>query len=357
MSCLLLIDLQNEFISPGGKFQVHDSCRIFLENVGSVVNDFRSNRYPIFWIRSEYGSSERSELGNDSDSFLSGTHTGRNKCCEKGSFGAQFPEDIAALIDADNDLIVTKTWYSAFKETPLLSDLNDRGITNLFIGGLLTNVCVQATATDAVALGFHVHVLENCLGWRNRGSHDKALQTMRDLGIQVTSSTPVEKHSLENIPAEMYNTELQPQVPALYYVNGSIPSWRVMMALFEKVCRDRVMFFRFTDRRAHRVCNLSRSDSRSCPTQRRLACLPFLHLTKGGKHRSLSTFYLHHLPVQISALPRRSTSTRALLFSNTSKLTTVQTFLFFHLSHVARNALLCFLASKKRRISTMRMTL
>jgi nicotinamidase-related amidase len=234
--CLLLIDLQNEFLASGGNFPVHESCLPFLANIRTAVGDFRSTRDPIYWIRSEY-SPELADLTGSLaiDSFLSGTHKGRKPCCAKDTFGAQFPEEIVALIKRSTGIVVTKTWYSAFKETTLLSDLNNRGITDVFIGGLLTNVCVRATATEAFNLKFHVHVLEDCVGWRNHGSHVRALGNMHDLGIQVTSTTRLkEVHPLATIPRHG-NDPAAMEVPTLYYVNGSIPSWRVFMALYEKV--------------------------------------------------------------------------------------------------------------------------
>lgn len=244
--CLVLIDLQNEFLSSEGNFPIHEHCRPFLAHLRSVIDCFCISGDPIYWVRSEYSAAadtvSRNSESFEPDSFFSGTHTGRKGCCEKESFGAQFPEEVATLIK-DSHTIITKTWYSAFKETTLLSDLNSRGISDLYVGGLLTNVCVQATAAEAMALKFNVHLLKDCLGWRNRGSHDRALGNMRDLGIQVTSSAHLIKaHSPLCSPGTTTQLmEPQRHAPQLYYVNGSIPSWRVMMALYEKVGQPAIL--------------------------------------------------------------------------------------------------------------------
>ena len=230
--CLILIDLQNEFLLSEGNFPIHESSRSFVQNIFPLVRNCRNAGYCVYWIRSEYSNNNPEDVSVDLDSFLSGTHTGRKRCCEKDSYGAQFPAEIADLIkESSTDVVLTKTWYSAFKETTLLSELKQRGVTDLLVGGLITNVCIQATVMDAVAMEFNVNVLEDCLGWRNRASHDKALGKLRELDVQVISSASLSEVTSSTLHPPVFT----PLLPTLYYVNGSIPSWRVMMALYEKV--------------------------------------------------------------------------------------------------------------------------
>jgi nicotinamidase-related amidase len=150
---LVLIDLQNEFLSPGGRFQIHGSSKTVVEHIPTLVRAFRKTRGPVFWIRSEY-SRQPTPVSDAGDDYLFETHSGRHPCCEKNSDGARFPESIQALITESSqpeNIIITKTWLSAFKETTLLEDLQSRGVTELYVGGLLTNVCVRATVMEAQA--------------------------------------------------------------------------------------------------------------------------------------------------------------------------------------------------------------
>jgi nicotinamidase-related amidase len=231
--CLLLIDLQNEFLSPGGNFPINKESRGFLNKLPELSAAFRVSGQPIFWIRSEYGNPHLSgeTTSRNDDTTWNRTHSGNTPCCEKGSVGADFPDEVASLIAesgsdlAADNVVVTKAWYSAFQDTSLLTELKEREITDLYIGGLLTNVCVRATVLDARNLGFEVTLVEDCLGWRNRLSHDRALEQMLKYGAQTVVSN--------DLDTKRGNVILYPQ---LFYVNGSIPSWRVMMALYEKVC-------------------------------------------------------------------------------------------------------------------------
>jgi len=216
---------------------------------------FRVSGYPTFWIRSEYRTAdtgiidpadfEVAQRAWDPTNFLAGTHTGQTPCCEKGSTGAEFPPDVRALIDGSvlpgdgENIIVTKTWYSAFKETALLAELQQREITDIFVCCLMTNVCVNATVIDARVHGFEVALVEDCLGWRKRASHDCTLRAMVKLGACLSSTEEICPNGVD-YPTFDFNTGNQ--LPELYYVNSSITSWRVLMALHEKVCFGSRMF-------------------------------------------------------------------------------------------------------------------
>ncbi|KAG6909969.1 hypothetical protein DXG01_014238 [Tephrocybe rancida] len=240
--CLVMIDLQNDFIAPEGRFRIHGDSLPFLENLHDISTAFHVSGYPVFWIRSEYATPNQDTSNSterriwDPTKFLAGTHTGPTPCCVKGSVGADFPLDVRALVDKSSSgqggsIILTKTWYSAFKETSFLNDLKSRGITELFVGGIQTNVCVNATVNDALAFGFGVTLLEDCLGWRKRASHDRALRAMTKLGARLSSSEVI---CPTGPLSPTFDSTTWKKLPELLYVNGSIPSWRVMMALHDK---------------------------------------------------------------------------------------------------------------------------
>lgn len=234
-SCLVLVDLQNEFLSPSGNFPIPDPSRLVANNL-LLAEKFRAAGRPVFWIRAEYQGDHGLETRPASSpaspfNVLSGTHTGRTPCCEKDSLGARFPEEVASIIAAhpESNIIITKTWYSAFKETTLQIALEERGVEQIYVGGLLSNICVLSTATHARSLGLDVWVIEDCLGWRRIQSHERAMQSMRDLGVKVIAAVAEVEFKAQREPTA------RPPRPRLYYVNGSIPSWRVLMVLHEKV--------------------------------------------------------------------------------------------------------------------------
>jgi nicotinamidase-related amidase len=239
---LVVIDLQNEFISSEGRFPIDDTSKqSLLTNLHALVPEFRKRGH-VVWIKSNYANaSTHDEIespptatsvdADAQDAFLAGTHTGRSPCCEKGSVNAEFLPEVSNLIENNSDAVLVKTWYSVFKETSLLEDLREKRVTDVYFCGLLTNICVLASVLDALKVPeLSVHVVEDCLGWRRQTSHQKALDKMGALDVKVVKGSDMLGSTAEVAPCEGTLS-----VPELYYVNGSIPSWRVQLALYEKV--------------------------------------------------------------------------------------------------------------------------
>jgi nicotinamidase-related amidase len=61
-----------------------------------------------------------------------------------------------AVAPAAGELVVRKAWSDSFHETELGDELAARGITQLVVAGMKTDVCVTMTSFRAVALGYDV---------------------------------------------------------------------------------------------------------------------------------------------------------------------------------------------------------
>jgi len=107
----------------------------------------------------------------------------------KGTLASEWHEAARSMMSIPPDKEMSKSWYSAFKDTELLQTLRGRIVTQLVIVGLMTNVDVLATAADAVRHGLEVWVVEDCLGYRNESAHESALKGMQsDFAVERTSS-------------------------------------------------------------------------------------------------------------------------------------------------------------------------
>lgn len=109
--------------------------------------------------------------------------------------------------------------YSAFKgetgkETGLKRYLNNKGIKNLVVYGIATDVCVLYTVRDAIKAGFNVYVVERLCRGVDKFNSWAALQEMMNLGAKIidadgeiisnegaTSTTPA-KPDEEGLTAE-----------------------------------------------------------------------------------------------------------------------------------------------------------
>lgn len=77
------------------------------------------------------------------------------------------------------DCVIPKNTYNAFYETDLGEKLKDMGVTDLVIGGVMTNLCCETTARDAFVRNFRVFFLADGTSTINEEFH---LATLRNLG-------------------------------------------------------------------------------------------------------------------------------------------------------------------------------
>jgi nicotinamidase/pyrazinamidase len=75
--------------------------------------------------------------------------------------------------------------YSAFDETGLAEALRARGIRRLWIGGLALDVCVKATALDALGAGFETHLIRSATRPVTPEGGVQALEALRAAGVQL----------------------------------------------------------------------------------------------------------------------------------------------------------------------------
>lgn len=74
-----------------------------------------------------------------------------------------------------NVVFMDKTRYSAFAGTNLEIKLRERGITEVHLVGVCTDICVLHTAVDAYNKGFKIVVYKDAVASFNSAGHDWAL--------------------------------------------------------------------------------------------------------------------------------------------------------------------------------------
>lgn len=81
---------------------------------------------------------------------------------------------------------IDKTRYSAFAGTDLELRLRERGITEIHVVGVCTDICVLHTVIDAYNKGFSVVVHKDAVASFNQAGHDWALKHFVNvLGVKV----------------------------------------------------------------------------------------------------------------------------------------------------------------------------
>ena len=77
------------------------------------------------------------------------------------------------------DTVLQKKRYSAFYETDLEKILRAKGIQDLIISGVMTNLCCETTARDAFMRDYRVFFL---IDGTATGKEDHHLATLKNLG-------------------------------------------------------------------------------------------------------------------------------------------------------------------------------
>jgi nicotinamidase-related amidase/glutathione S-transferase len=172
---VLLIDLQNDFA------KAFDGN--LTESVKILVHISRSRQYSVFWIKSHYSSSSPERKINNEHDITNGTHNGKRMCLPETP-GADFYPPFDEL-QLPSDIFITKMWYNCFKETGLENQLRKKKISHLLVAGVTGNNCVQAAALAALAAGFQVYLIPDCIRSFSPKREATAYETMVAAGAVV----------------------------------------------------------------------------------------------------------------------------------------------------------------------------
>lgn len=101
-----------------------------------------------------------------------------------GTEGQHIHDNVLPLPD---EPVIVKHEASSFVHTPLLEELQNKGIDTLILTGMQTNVCVRSTTKDALKHGFKVIVLKEATAALDETTHTSTLKALAKKGATVMS--------------------------------------------------------------------------------------------------------------------------------------------------------------------------
>jgi nicotinamidase-related amidase len=168
-TALVVIDMQRDFVEPGG----------FGESLGNDVSRLRSTIKPLEAVLAgtraagitvihtrEGHMPDLSDLPpaklNRGDAALRiGDEGPMGRILIRGEYGQDIIDELAPT---EGELVIDKPGKGAFYATNFGDVLAEKGITNLVVTGVTTEVCVHTTVREANDRGYECLVLSDCVG-------------------------------------------------------------------------------------------------------------------------------------------------------------------------------------------------
>ncbi len=168
-TALIVTDMVNDFIDPGGALYVGPASRAIIPLVAEKVKEVRTAGGVIVFVGDAHAPDDR-EFRHFKAHAVAGT------------WGAAIIPEIPRL---PGDYREDKTRYSALHRTSLEDILRRERVGQVELVGVCTSICIMFTAVQFLDLEFPCRVYRDGVADFDQEAHAFALKHMQMLGVEV----------------------------------------------------------------------------------------------------------------------------------------------------------------------------
>jgi nicotinamidase-related amidase len=186
-TALVVIDMQRDFLEPGGFGETlgNDVSLLtkVIEPLGALMSLARKIGMLVVHTREghrpDLSDAPRAKVERGAPSMRIGAPGPMGRILIRGEAGHDI---IPALYPKPGEPVIDKPGKGAFYATDLQSILHNRGIENLIVTGVTTEVCVHTTVREANDRGYRCIVPSDCCGSYFPEFHEMGLRMIKAQG-------------------------------------------------------------------------------------------------------------------------------------------------------------------------------
>ncbi|QTQ12989.1 cysteine hydrolase [Treponema parvum] len=189
-TAVLVIDMQKDFTIPDGKFYYAETTGEMMKTFISKLNKMRDMGALIIIVYTMHPINEKEVNPELTRMFKDG----KKASLVEGSMGSKLDDRIVLH---KQDVLFRKYAPSAFFKTNLDQILEEKGVENVLICGVKTNVCCRATATDSYSYKFKTFMISDMLSTNTKEINEFHLSEMTKYFAKAITSNEVFKRFKE----------------------------------------------------------------------------------------------------------------------------------------------------------------